>query len=278
MLLAGGKSGLRAPAPKRLRRPLGLAIVVCLLAIGVEGAALAPNGVTRRAITTSSTSTTSQEARSSRPASSGSARTEAPDAGRVRQDEAGRHPLLPDTAGLERGLAEVRQPPNWGYFDVQVALAAQANLNVLPCRLLDAFLAGAGLEDAPGPHRGPANRVVGLSDARRSSATGHMGSSGSSIRPCPTCRSAPGRSGTRRTPPGTRNRSPSRTTRKLLKISSKAIKAGRPWRERGHRRPLWSAAASEDLLRHRLPEAPLQDQGGQVELRRASPCIPTRTT
>ena len=31
------------------------------------------------------------------------------------------------------------------YFDRQVALAAQANLNVLPFVLLDAFLAGRGL-------------------------------------------------------------------------------------------------------------------------------------
>ncbi len=62
MFPAGGKSGFRAPALKRFRKPLGLAVVVCLLAIGAEAAALAPERrATGAASITRSTSTSTSK-------------------------------------------------------------------------------------------------------------------------------------------------------------------------------------------------------------------------
>ncbi len=131
MFPAGGKPGVRASAPKRLRRPLGLAIVVCLLAIGVEAAALAPNGVS------AGHHHKQHKKHKQKPKLPARFFGVSPNRGL---------PTPAEFARMERGgIRAYRIPlgwsavwhsfgssPDWTYFDFEVALAAQAHLNVLP--------------------------------------------------------------------------------------------------------------------------------------------------
>ena len=277
MLLAGGKPGLSTPAPKRLRRPLGLAIVVCLLAIGVEGAALAPNGVTAGGHHHKHKKHKQQKQKPQLPARFFGI---SPNRGL---------PTPAEFARMKRGgirsyriplgwsrVWRSSGPPDWGYFDFEVALAAQAHLSALPVSLLDALLAQHLIAYGPRPHRRPAQGVDRFSESRRRAVRAPWEVLENLLDPalpadplladlergeCHLVHGAGFRFG----------------LRQAAEDLQQGDQAGGPWRECCDWRPLWSAATSEDAERRHVPAAPLQDQGSQIKLRhRGAPSLRAR--
>ena len=126
MFLAGGKSGRSGPARRRNPRLLGLAIVVCLLAAGLGGSALAPSAV----------AAVPQHKAKKKPKLPSNFFGVSPNRGVLTPAEFGRmHRGGIRSLRVPLGWSSAWPTPfsfNWTYLDYQVAGAASAGLSVLP--------------------------------------------------------------------------------------------------------------------------------------------------
>ena len=187
------------------------------------------------------------------------------------------------------GVRSVRLPMYWAGIQSETPFAAEPDFDGFdhdvrtrrrtrhPHHALRLGLAGMGrgAQHRTSRSRPPGNAGAGPpSCATPSTATAPTARSGSNTRPCPTCRSAPGRSGTRRTSSPSRARpSPARYA-KLLRASGRVLHEADP----GAKvligglfgRPL-QVPPEHRLRRLPLPPLPGRQREALLRRRRAAP-------